>query len=438
MDQKTLDTLYAIYREHPVVTTDTRTITPGAIYFALKGTNFDGNRFANDALAQGCVAAVVDDPQMATDPRTILVPDVLESLQALATHHRLQLQIPILEITGTNGKTTTKELCAAVLQRKYRVLYTEGNLNNHIGVPRTLLRLTTDHQIAVIETGANHPGEIRDLAAMVQPTAGLITNVGMAHLEGFGSFQGVIDTKCELYQQLRNTGGEVFLHADDEILTERSQGLTRHTYGSPGKAHVQGEAIPGEAFLKLRWRVGEGAWHQTQMQLIGSYNVPNALAAIAVGIRYEVSEQDIEEALAAYRPTNNRSELKRTERNSLIIDAYNANPTSMRAALENFNTLQHPEKRVMLGEMRELGQDTAQAHLDVMMQLSQMQLRSAYLVGSAFQEAAEQFTPSGLDVQTFDDVEALRRHLDGNPIQGSLILIKGSNSTRLYTLPQDL
>ncbi|MBP3227823.1 MAG: UDP-N-acetylmuramoyl-tripeptide--D-alanyl-D-alanine ligase [Bacteroidaceae bacterium] len=439
LDPALLSRLYALFEAHPDVTTDTRALTPGAIFFALKGANFDGNRFAADALAAGCAAAVVDDPAAATDTRAVLVPDVLEALQALAAHHRQRLGLPVVEITGTNGKTTTKELCAAVLARKYNVLYTEGNLNNHIGVPRTLLRLRPAHDIAVVETGANHPGEIRDLAAIVQPDAGLITNVGMAHLEGFGSFEGVVSTKCELYDNLRRRGGFVFLHADNDILRERAAGLPAETYGSPQSgAHVQGEAVAGEAFLRLRWRVADGTWHDTPLQLIGAYNAPNALAAIAVGVRYGVAEADIDAALRAYKPTNNRSELRRTATNSLIVDAYNANPTSMRAALENFAAIAHPHKRVVLGEMRELGPATASAHAEVLGLLRHMDLDAAWLVGSAFQEAVAAARDVPAHFRTFPDVAAVRAAIAEAAPADSLILIKGSNGTRLFTLPESL
>lgn len=438
MKYSTLETLYALFLQHPQVCTDTRAIVPGSIYFALKGANFDGNRFAPDALVAGCAVAVSDNEEIAAqDSRIHLVPDVLTTLQQLAAHHRRILGLPVIEITGTNGKTTTKELCAAVLGRKYNVLYTEGNLNNHIGVPRTLLRLNAEHEIAVIETGANHPGEIRDLAAIVQPDAGLITNVGMAHIEGFGSFEGVVSTKCELYAQLLKTGGEVFLHLDDKILRQRAEGMTQHTYGSPQSgAYVQGEAVAGEAFLRLRWRAGQGPWHDTPLQLIGDYNAPNALAAIAVGVRYGVPEADIEEALAAYKPTNNRSELRRTDSNLLIVDAYNANPTSMAAALNNFATLPHPHKHVILGEMRELGEATAQAHADVVERLTTMDIESAWLVGDAFRKAAEVAKAPISGLRTFGSVEEVRTALVEDKPKDALILIKGSNGTRLFTLPE--
>ncbi len=439
MTSELLERLYALYLAHPVVTTDTRSLTPGALFFALKGANFNGNHFAVQALSCGCAAAVVDDAQVAeSDERLFLVPDVLTAMQQLAAKHRREWGAPVIEITGTNGKTTTKELCAAVLARKYRVLFTEGNLNNHIGVPRTLLRLTREHQIAVVETGANHPGEIRDLAAIVQPDAGLITNVGVAHIEGFGSFEGVVNTKCELYDQLRTTGGSIFLHADNAILSARAEGLKQYTYGSPESgATVQGEALAGEAFLQLRWRVNDGAWHITPMQLIGAYNAPNALAAIAVGIRYGVTEADIAEALHDYKPTNNRSELRHTASNDLIVDAYNANPTSMAAALHNFAAIPHPAKRVILGEMRELGDVSAQAHEDVVRTLTTMSLTGVWLVGKAFEEAVQAVCPDGA-FRCFSDVAAVRQEIAHDKPTDCLILIKGSNGTRLYTLPDSL
>lgn len=422
--------LYKIYLAHPVVTTDTRNCPEGSIFFALRGASFNGNDFALQALEAGCAFAVVDDPAIKADPRLILVPDALEALQQLAAMHRRRLALPTLQITGTNGKTTTKELVAAVLGEKYRILYTEGNFNNHIGVPKTLLRLRPDHQIAIIETGANHPGEIAALSEIVQPDFGLITNVGKAHLEGFGSFEGVVRTKGELYAYLRRKpGGKIFLNADNPHLCGIATGLTAETYGTPGKGYdTEGETVRCAPFLEMRWRPKGGEWHEVQTRLIGAYNITNALAAATVGLHFGVTPEQITHALAHYTPTNNRSELKRTERNTLVVDAYNANPTSMQAALENFAIMQGDSKLAILGEMRELGEASAEEHRKAAEQALALPETEVWLVG-------KNFAPFASSTRHFPDAAAVKAHLQQHPQAGRLILIKGSNGTRLFELP---
>ncbi len=428
----TIEQLYSLYLEHPVVTTDTRDLPEGSVFFALKGNTFNGNNFALQALEKGCAYAVVDEPSLdGKDERLILVDDVLTTMQELARHHRRALGLPILEITGTNGKTTTKELCAAVLSKKYNLLYTLGNLNNHIGVPKTLLRLNKEHEMAVIETGANHPGEIKALAEIVEPDCGLITNVGKAHLEGFGSFEGVMRTKGELYDNLRASGGFLFLHGDNPYLGKMAEGMTAVTYGTPGRGYdVEGEAVEGSAFLKLRWRVKNGEWHEAQTHLIGAYNADNALAAVAVGHHFGVAQEDINAALSEYVPTNNRSELRITERNELIVDAYNANPTSMAAALQNFKGIHHDHKMLILGEMRELGAVSEQEHANIIRMIDEMDCKTVWLVGENFRKVA------GDKYVCFKDVEEVKDRLKSESISSRLILIKGSNGTRLFELPE--
>lgn len=422
---------YDYFKREPRVTTDTRRIESGSVFFALKGASFDGNKFAKSALDAGCAYAVVDDAAVAAeDERIFCVPDALRALQNLAALHRREMALPILQITGTNGKTTTKELCAAVLSKKYNILYTQGNLNNHIGVPQTLLRLRPENELAVVETGANHPGEIADLSRIVQANCGLITNVGKAHLEGFGSFEGVVRTKTELYADLRTREGSlVFLNADDDILANRVAGLKTVTYSSAGRsADVAGELIACDPFLRYRWRRAGGQYHEVQTQLIGSYNIANALAATAVGIHFGVSEEAISEAIAAYAPTNSRSELRRTERNKLIVDAYNANPTSMRAALENFRLLPDEHKMMILGSMKELGAASAQEHSLLVSMALCSGAEAVWLVG-------EEFRPYAEGCRFFADVDAVSEELRTNPLEGKTILLKGSNSTRLHQLP---
>lgn len=431
-----IESLYDVYRQHPVVTTDSRDCPRGSLFFALKGASFDGNAFAAGALDAGCAYAVVDDPHgiPSGDERYILVPDVLQALQQLAALHRRRLGIPVLQITGTNGKTTTKELVAAVLARRFNVLFTQGNLNNHIGVPRTLLRLTDAHELAVVETGANHPGEIAFLTDLVDPDYGLITNVGRAHLEGFGSFEGVKRTKGELYVALKRKGGRIFLNADDADLCAMADGLTALTYGTAEGERpllVQGEALPGGVFLRFRWRSHENVWHEVQTRLVGAYNLPNALAAVAVGLHFGVEGEQIDAALADYMPGNNRSQFVDTGRNRLIVDAYNANPTSMKAALENFRHMEVAPKMVILGDMRELGTDSAAEHQRVVDLLEQDAPEHVWLVGECFAATRHHF-------RSFADVDAVREALLSEPVNGAVILIKGSNGTRLFTLPQYL
>ena len=426
-----LEELYSLFQAHSVITTDTRHCPEGSLFFALRGERFDGNAFALQALQAGCAFAVVDDPAIGGDERLLHVPDVLTTLQQLAALHRRTLGTPIVQITGTNGKTTTKELTAAVLARKFDLLCTQGNFNNHIGVPKTLLQLRPHHQMAVIETGANHPGEIALLTDLVQPECGLITNVGMAHLEGFGSFEGVMRTKGELYDYLRHKpGGFIFLHADNEHLCRMAGSLPAVRYGLPGHdCYTEGEVLDCTPFLRLRFRTQGGAWHEVQTHLIGAYNVANVLAAAAVGAHFGVPDVDIAEALAAYEPTNNRSEWMRTQRNELIVDAYNANPTSMKAALDNFALIAHDHKMAILGEMRELGTASDEAHRAVAAQAASLHCEEVWLVGEAFRAhaAGARWFPSVAEVKAALEAE-------GAPT-GRLILVKGSNGTRLFELP---
>lgn len=427
--------LYALFRAHPVITTDTRDCPDGSIFFALKGENFNGNDFALKALEAGCAYAVTDatDLPYTTEQRLIHVDNVLDTLQQLAHHHRRTLGIPILQITGTNGKTTTKELVTTVLSRKYRTRSTVGNFNNHIGVPKTLLTLRPEDEIAVVETGANHPGEIAALSRIVEANCGLITNVGMAHLEGFGSFEGVVKTKGELYENLRRRKGcFIFLHGNDNTLTNIAGNLPAFTYGSPGHGFdVEGEILACTPFLQMRWRQQGKEWHTVETRLIGGYNVCNALAAAAVGIYYGVTPQDINLALSHYEPSNHRSELMKTERNTLIVDAYNANPTSMKAALENFRLINHPDKMAILGEMRELGTASAEEHRKIVELAETCGCRELWLVG-------ENYRPFAAGHRLFHDVEEVIAEIHASQPSGRLILVKGSNGTRLYRLPEYL
>ena len=442
-----IEEIYEIFRAHPVITTDTRQCPEGSIFFALKGERFNGNAFARQALEAGCTYAVVDEEISESDERFIRVDDVLKTLQDLAHYHREQFHGPVLQITGTNGKTTTKELVAAVLGEKWHVTFTQGNLNNHIGVPRTLLTLpflSDENEIAVIETGANHLGEIAFLSNIVDPDCGLITNVGRAHLEGFGSFEGVIATKTELYTFLRQKKeGFIFLHGDNENLVPKSEGLKSIKYGSAGHDYcVEGEVVECNPFVKMRWRSkNKKTWHEVQTQLIGAYNIDNMLAAAAVGLHFGVTPEQVDHALNCYAPHLGRSELKRTECNTLIVDAYNANLTSMNAALDNFRQIPAPHKMAVLGEMRELGAASAEAHQQVMEQALTLGLEKLWLVGEEMSKLAnEQISKltNVTEVRFFHNVEEVKAELADTHLTDFLILIKGSNGTHLYELPESL
>lgn len=438
----TIEELYSLFLAHPVITTDTRECPEGSLFFALKGERFNGNNFALQALEAGCAYAVIDEPQEVDDERLILVDNVLRTLQDLAHLHRLHFGGPVIQITGTNGKTTTKELVAAVLAEAWEVHFTQGNFNNHIGVPKTLLLLPTtaeraEKQIAVIETGANHPGEIALLTDIVAPDCGLITNVGRAHLEGFGSFEGVVNTKTELYRYLRQCPEAfIFLHGDNEHLAPHAEGLRRITYGSVGKGYeVEGEVLECNPFVKMRWHVSGQEWHEVQTQLIGAYNIDNMLAAAAVGVRFGVSPEQVDHALATYAPHLGRSELKRTDSNTLIVDAYNANLTSMQAALDNFRQIPAPHKMAVLGEMRELGTASADAHRQVITQALTLNLEQLWLVGSEMCAYRQADFCQREGVRFFANVQEVKEAIETTPVLDNMILIKGSNGTRLFELP---
>ena len=426
-----ISTLYQIFNQCNGVTTDSRHCPKGSLFIALKGDTFNGNAFAAKALESGCAYAVIDEAEYLVpgDNRYLLTDNCLLTLQRLARHHRRQLGTRIIGITGTNGKTTTKELIAAVLSRRYHLLYTEGNLNNHIGVPLTLLRLKPEHELAVVEMGASHPGDIHELVEIAEPDMGLITNVGKAHLEGFGSFEGVMRTKGELYDWLHKLPAPViFLHADNPYLTKMAAGLPHVTYGEEATNYICGQLTNCSPFLAFAWKKqGETETHQVQTQLIGSYNLPNALAAVTIGTYFDVDAALIDLALTEYAPQNNRSQLKQTADNTLIIDAYNANPTSMMASLTNFRQMEVVHKVAILGDMRELGQDSAEEHQKIVDYLEECDFERIILVGS-------QFAATRHSYETYADAPALIEALKQEKPTGKNILIKGSNGIRLSTV----
>ena len=418
--------LYDLFIHNPQITTDSRNCPKGSIFFALKGDKFDGNQYAGKALASGCVYAVIDNPDYYIGERTILVDNVLKTLQQLAHHHRKVLGLPIIGITGTNGKTTTKKLLAAVLSTKFNLLYTEGNFNNHIGVPLTLLRLTHDHEMAVIEMGASHPGDIKELVDIVHPNYGIITNVGRAHLEGFGSFEGVIRTKGELYDYIRRSKGKIFIKKENEYLQSIAKGIEQITYGNGDDAFASGQVVSCDPFLVFNWKQ-QGKLHTVETHIIGSYNLDNVLAAVAVGRFFKIPAERISRAIAAYEPTNNRSQFKKTDNNELIIDAYNANPSSMKVALDNFITMPVQPKAIILGDMRELGPTSDELHAEVVAQIKKGQFDKVFLCGEHFSKVGKEFSP-------FATTEAMVEELRKQPLKGYHILIKGSHSMGLEKL----
>ena len=419
------------------VTTDSRTIKGGEMFFALRGDNFDGNAFAVKALEDGAAWAVVAaDAQLPDDSRLIRVPDPQTALRDLAIWHRTHVRdgkLPVIGLTGTNGKTTTKELIAAVLARKFKVTATKGNLNNDIGVPLSLLSITPDTEIAVIEMGANHPDDIEKLVRVSRPDYGLITNVGRAHLLGFGSFEGVKQAKGALYRWLGQTAGSlIFINEDDADLRGMAAGLPCHFFGY-GLDYQHASLLPAtpEApFLGLQ--VGDT---QIRTRLVGAYNAANVLAALAVGDYFGVPRADAVAAIEAYEPSNQRSQMVRTERNTLIVDAYNANPSSMRAALENFASLQAPEKLALLGEMRELGAESVAEHVKIVRLLEALGI-PAMLVGEEFAKAVKE---TGLSQFTcFATSPDLAAFLSGSKPAGKAILVKGSRGTKMETVLPEL
>ena len=408
--------LYDIFLQSAGVCTDTRTLKKNQLFFALKGENFDGNRFALQALEKGASYAVAGEDLQADDPRLIKVPDTLVTLKALAAHHRRQLRIPVIGLTGTNGKTTTKELIKTALGAAYRVSATEGNLNNEIGVPLTVLKIGPRAQLAIVEMGASHPEDLKPLLAVAQPNLGLITNVGKAHLLGFGSFEGVKHAKGLLYDYLKEHDGVVFANADDPVLQEMlaQRGLEAIPYTREG---VKVKANP---FVELGF---EDAVLKTH--LVGAYNAANILAALKLAWYFDVPREDALQAIASYVPSNNRSQLVKTERNTLIVDAYNANPSSMAVALDNL-ALMPGRKVALLGDMRELGADAEAEHKRVVERLEGFE---AYLVGEEFAKAA-----AGTSYKTFATSEDLAKYLQEHPLQGCTVLLKGSHSTQMEKL----
>ena len=417
-----IETLYRHFTKAYRVTTDSRKVEKDAVFFALKGENFDANDFAMQVAEAGVASLVVADRKdLQKHERILIVDDTLKALQDLAAYHRQQMKATVLSITGTNGKTTTKELVSAVLAQKYNLIHTMGNLNNHIGVPLTLLSIKPETEIAVVEMGANHPGEIDTLCKIADPDFGLITNVGKAHLEGFGSFEGVIETKTALYRHIKANGQAVFVNRMNDILWQRSEGQNRISYGCHSNADYPVEQGQCDPYLSVKWQEQE-----VRTRLVGAYNFENVAAAIAVGSYFGVNEEAVIEALESYTPTNSRSQVIDTEKNHIIMDAYNANPTSMQAALRNFANICGEQHLLILGDMRELGSASEEEHRNILNLMKEFGFKEAYLVGQNFCEYND-----NSDWRTFDNVEELRQYIENHCIEGKTILVKGSRGIML-------
>jgi UDP-N-acetylmuramoyl-tripeptide--D-alanyl-D-alanine ligase len=418
--------LYNFFKNSSGISTDTRQIKQNNIFFALKGNNFDANKFAKQAIEKGAMLAVISDKKYEIKGKTFLVDDSLKTLQELAKYHRNKLNTKIFGITGTNGKTTTKELIFRVLSKKYNTIATKGNLNNHIGVPLSLLSMTEKTEFAVIEMGANHPGEIAQLCQLSQPDYGIITNIGHAHLEGFGSLENLINTKLALFDYVKKNKGFFLLNTDDEILNKHIKNYDKIIkYGNSSDSIVKITESFNEIFVKIV-AYYNNANHLINSKLVGKYNISNILAAIAAGIVCGVPENDIDEAIEQYNPQNNRSQLYKTKYNTLVLDMYNANLSSMKAAIENFAELDLHRKMLIIGDMLELGQTEIEDHQKIVDLIKNLNFKDVILVGKRFKKCKLES-----EYKTFDNVEDLNKYLQQNPLKNYSILIKASNGTGL-------
>ncbi|MBR5602701.1 MAG: UDP-N-acetylmuramoyl-tripeptide--D-alanyl-D-alanine ligase [Bacteroidales bacterium] len=418
---KTIEQIYQYYSRKYLVSTDSRKIEEGCVFVALKGERFDGNDFAYQVAQENIAACVIADRKdLPQHERLFIVDDSLSTLQELARLHREKCNIPIIGITGTNGKTTTKELTAAVLSKKYNLIYTQGNFNNHLGLPLTVLRIKPDTEMAVVEMGANHPNEIAQLCSIANPDFGIITNIGKAHLEGFGSFEGVVKTKNELYDFIRDKKGKAFVNHDNELLMNLSKDIDSNTYGKDDKADVKASIVSSNPYLVIDW---EGK--QIKTNLVGDYNFENVMAAITTGCYFNIEKELIIDAIENYRPTNNRSQFIKSEKNEIVMDAYNANPVSMHHSIKNFRNISSNNTLLILGDMRELGKEAEREHQTIVALIKELKFEDVILVGEEFKKAA------GADFTTFYNIEELLSYISHNEIEGKKILIKGSNSIHL-------
>ena len=425
----TLEKIYELYKKAYTITTDSRNISKDCIFVALKGEHFDGNDFALQVAEEGIAAGVIADRKdLPKHDRLFVVDDSLKALQELAKHHREQLGLPIIGITGTNGKTTTKELISAVLSKKYNIIYTQCIFNNQLGVPLTVLRIKPDAEMAVVEMGASHPGDIDELTNIGEPNYGIITNIGRAHLRDFGGYEGVIKTKNEMYQYIGAHNGILFVNKNNELLMSLANNINKVTYGTGNDADVKGKMLSANPYLSVEWN-----GYKIDTQLVGDYNFENVLAAICVGKYFKVAENDIVEALSSYCPTNNRSQVIETGKNRVVMDAYNANPTSMTYSIKNFRNICKDDNLLILGDMLELGEESQQEHQTIVKLLQELKFKNVCLVGEEFSKVSEHSKFS-----TFENVEALIEYLATHPVSGFDILVKGSNGIHLNKIIDSL
>jgi len=435
MIMTTTEQLYQLYKKHPVISTDTRKIAPGSLFFALKGEKFDANTFAEQAIASGATYAVIDNPEYQKGDQYLLVEDVLAALQELARYHRRQLTIPVIGLTGTNGKTTTKELINAVLSQRFNTYATQGNLNNHIGVPLTILSINASHQAAVIEMGANHQKEIELLCTISQPSHGLITNVGKAHLEGFGGAEGVKKGKGELFDFLKAHLGVTFVNNDSAVLKDmvaERQLSNVFYYGHDAGNTVSGDLLENAPYLKLQWKLQNGEAYVVQSQLTGAYNLDNILAAICIGNFFGLTAEEINNGISGYQPQNNRSQITKTEHNTLICDYYNANPSSMAVAIENIGKITANRKVLILGDMFEMGAEAAAEHKGVIEKALATPVDERIFIGKEF--SAQKAIAEGKTAVFYETAEDAVGALKSSSIKNSTILIKGSRGMALERL----
>lgn len=418
--------LYKVYLGHPLITTDSRKAVPGCLYFALKGNTFDGNDFVNQAIQQGAAYAITDNPANES-PVSIVVEDVLKTLQELASIHRNNLNIPVIGITGTNGKTTTKELTAAVLSSHFQTHATSGNLNNHIGVPLTILSAPASTDLLIVEMGANHVGEISVLCTIARPTHGIITNIGRAHLEGFGGFEGVVKAKSELYHFLYENHGHAFVNAENQLLMGLSSDLDRTLYGTSSFCEIRGSVLASDPFLKVSARIGTSD-HEIETSLVGQYNFENVMSAICIGNYFDVPAVKIARAISEYMPGNNRSQAIDTGRNLVVADFYNANPSSMKAALENFSTMKAGKKMVILGDMFELGNESGTEHRSITELVKALNFDRVIFAGPEFMKVA------GENFDCFTSSAEVYEWLKKEQPSGYSVLLKGSRGSRMENI----
>ncbi len=430
--------IYKIFLQYPQIITDSKKIKKNSIFWALKGKNFDGSNFIKNALNSGAEFAVTDNPEYKKSKKVITVNNSLKALQELALYHRRQIKVPILAITGTNGKTTTKELINSVLSSQYKISATKGNLNNHIGVPLTLLSINKSDDAGIIEMGANHPGEIEQLCKIAEPDFGLITNIGKAHLEGFGSFEGVIKAKSELYEYLTKNNGTIFFNKDNKILSSLNKGKKQIAYGTSNDVYLKGKIINANPFLKIEAETYEGLKIEINTKLTGDYNFENILAAACVGDFFNISIQNIKKAVENYIPVNNRSQIIKTEYNTIILDAYNANPASMTASINSFVKSHKGKKIIISGDMYELGKYSKEEHHKIIMLLKNIlngnnSVKKAIITGKYFKEAYTDNIKQS-EILHFNTTKELETFLQKESYKNYTFLIKGSRAVKLENI----